>query len=366
MSDGNSRSFPYLCCTMNMAKKAEAYLKNLDNSISFDTNSHESYYQIDVQEGIWNFEKDGNNNLGYRIRYKEGYFPSLPTDQLVNLRSKIAKAMMSAGLEIDLNHHEVSTGGQAEFSMRFNSLARQVDNISLYKYVAKNIARKNGYAVTFMPKPLFQDNGSRMHVHQSLIDTNTGNNAFADTGDDYGLFMVARQFLASLLYYAHGMSLLLNLLVNSCKSLVKGYEAPVYATWARVNRSALIRVLRINPQRLETAELETRNPDPVCNPYLAYTLLLKCGLHCIRERMTLPPPVEENLFALDIVELQRRQIAHSPETLGEAITAFKDDPAVWEALDDLLCIKLLETKIQEWQDFCRHLTSWKLELYLGV
>jgi glutamine synthetase len=310
------------------------------------------------------FTPKNDHEMGMLSQDQAGYF-DLSTGPQSSVRKEMVWTLKQMEIKVETSHHELAVG-QQEIDFAPENALRSADNLVTSRYTLKAIAQKHGMGATFMPKPVEAMEGSGMHIHQSLIDTKTGNNAFADATDDYGLSKVARHFLAGLLIHARGMSLVLNPLVNSYKRLVKGFEAPVYITWARVNRSALIRVPRINPQKLETTRLEIRNPDPACNPYLAYTLLLKCGLHGIKERLSLPPPVEENLFTFDIVELQRRQIAHLPETLGEALEAFKEDPIIREALGDLLFTKLLDTKTREWQEFCRHVTPWELERYLGV
>jgi glutamine synthetase len=216
-----------------------------------------------------------------------------------------------------------------------------------------------------MPKPAQDMEGSGLHVHQSLFNL-SGANAFAEAANEYGLSPVAQQFLAGLLHHAKGMSLILNPLVNSYKRLIRGFEAPVYITWARVNRSSLIRVPRVNPQKLDTTRLEIRNPDPACNPYLAYAVMLKCGLSGIQEKLQLPQPVEENLFATDIGRLERRRIVPLPETLGQAILEFENDEVVREALGEQMASKLIEAKNREWFDFCRNVTVWEMEHYLGI
>jgi glutamine synthetase len=162
------------------------------------------------------------------------------------------------------------------------------------------------------------------------------------------------------------MCAILNPLVNSYKRLVRGFEAPVYISWARVNRSALIRVPKVNPQKLNTTRLEIRNPDPSCNPYLGYAIMLACGFHGIKEKLTLPPPVEENLFAFDDEELKRRQIVSLPETLGEALDELQKDAVIKEALGDSLFYKFLNVKRNEWHEYCRHVSSWERDNYLGV
>jgi glutamine synthetase len=307
--------------------------------------------------------KDGNK-LSMLSQDQAGYF-DLSTGPQLSVRKEMVSTLSQMAINVETSHHELGIG-QQEIDFAPESAIRSADNLVTSRYTLKEIARKHGMDATFMPKPMENMEGSGLHIHQSLIETESRKNAFADIRDDYGLSEVARHFLAGLLYHARAMALITNPLVNSYKRLVKGFEAPIYITWARVNRSALIRVPRVNPQRLETTRLEIRNPDPSCNPYLAYTVLLKCGLHGIKEKLPLPPPVEENLFAFDSLELQRRQIARLPETLGEALQAFKDDVIIRESLGDLLFSKLLDTKTREWQEYCRYVTPWEIERYLGV
>jgi glutamine synthetase len=310
------------------------------------------------------FSPREGDRLGKLSQAQAGYF-DLSTGPELAVRKEMVWTLKQMSINVETSHHELAAG-QQEIDFTPESAGRSADNLVTSRYTLKAIARKHGMEATFMPKPMEGMEGSGLHIHQSLTAIATGKNAFADSSDDYGLSTVARHFLAGLLFHARGMSLVLNPLVNSYKRLVKGFEAPVYITWARVNRSALIRVPRVNPQRLETTRLEIRNPDPACNPYLAYTLLLKCGLHGIKEELPLPPPVEENLFAFDPIELHRRQIEHLPETLGEALEVFKEDLTIREALGDLLFTKLLETKTREWQEYCRYVTPWEIERYLGV
>jgi glutamine synthetase len=310
------------------------------------------------------FSPREGNKMGILSQDQAGYF-DLSTGPENSVRKEMVSTLSQMAIKVETSHHELGIG-QQEIDFAPEGAIRSADNLVTSRYTLKEIARKHGMGVTFMPKPMEGMEGSGLHIHQSLIQSPSGKNAFADINDDYGLSTIARHFLAGLLYHARGMALVTNPLVNSYKRLVKGFEAPIYITWARVNRSALIRVPRVNPQRLETTRLEIRNPDPACNPYLAFTVLLKCGLHGIKEKLPLPPPVEENLFAFDAVELQRRQIAHLPETLGEAIQAFKEDSVIQEALGDILFTKLIDTKTREWQEYCRYVTPWEMEHYLGV
>jgi glutamine synthetase len=310
------------------------------------------------------FSPKEGNKIGLLSQDQAGYFDLSPGPE-ISIRKEMVWTLSRMSIKVETSHHELAPG-QQEIDFAPESALRSADNLVTARYTIKAIAQKYGLGATFMPKPVEGMEGSGMHIHLSLIDLKSHINAFSDASDDYGLSDTARHFLAGLLYHARSMSLVLNPLVNSYKRLVKGFEAPIYITWARVNRSALIRVPRVNPQRPETTRLEIRNPDPACNPYLAFTLLLKCGLHGIKEKFSLPPPVEENLFAFDMVELQRRQIAHLPETLGEALIAFKEDLIIRDALGDLLFTKLFETKTREWQDYCRQVTPWEIDHYLGV
>jgi glutamine synthetase len=310
------------------------------------------------------FSPREGNKMSMLSQDQAGYF-DLSAGPELSVRKEMVSTLSQMAIKVETSHHELGIG-QQEIDFAPESALRSADNLVTSRYALKEIARKRGMGATFMPKPMEGMEGSGLHIHQSLVELHSGKNAFADISDDYGLSPVARHFLAGLLYHARGMALITNPLVNSYKRLVKGFEAPIYITWARVNRSALIRVPRVNPQRLETTRLEIRNPDPSCNPYLAYSVLLKCGLHGIKEKLPLPPPVEENLFAFDTVELQRRQISHLPETLGESLVAFKDDIVIREALGDLIFTKLLETKTREWQEYCRYVSAWEVDRYLGV
>jgi glutamine synthetase len=293
-----------------------------------------------------------------------GYF-GLSSGLTTSMRKEMASALQGMSIKVHTAHHELGMG-QEEIDFARESALRGADNLITARYILKAIAGKHGLGVTFMPKPMEKMEGSGMHIHQSLMSISGGKNTFYDSSDEYGLSETARYFLAGLLYHARAMSPILNPLINSYKRLVKGFEAPVYITWARVNRSALVRVPQVNPQKLDTTRLEMRNPDPSCNSYLAFAVMLKCGLHGIKEKLPLPPPTEENLFAMDSIELQRRQIASLPDTLGQALDEFKKDPVVREALGELLFNKLLETKTREWQEYCQYVAPWELERYLGL
>jgi glutamine synthetase len=323
----------------NVAKKAETYLKGtgladtsywgpeleffIFNSISFDTNSHESYYHIDAQEGIWNSGKpddDYGPNLGYRIRHKEGYFPVPPTDQLVNLRSKMAKAMIAAGIDIDVHHHEVATGGQTEFAMRFGPLVSQADKVMMYKYITKNIAMQNGYTATFMPKPLFQDNGSGMHVHQSLWKGDT--NLFYDAKGYALLSQNAKYYIGGLLAHSPALLAFCAPSTNSYRRLVPGYEAPINLVYSQRNRSASVRIptYSTNPK---VRRIEYRCPDASSNPYLAFAAMLMAGLDGISNKIDPGQPIDKDIYELEPEE--KAHIKSTPGSLLEVLDALQKD-----------------------------------------
>lgn len=293
-----------------------------------------------------------------------GYF-DLGTGPTATVRKKMVRTLQDMGVQVETSHHEIAVG-QHEIDLTPQPALASADNLITCRFTLKAIAEQHGLDVTFMPKPLQEMEGSGMHTHQSLLHTKNHANAFADPQDEYGLSTAARHFIAGLLHHARGMSAILCPLVNSYKRLVSGFEAPVHITWARVNRSALIRVPQVNPQKIDTTRVELRNPDPSCNPYLAFAVMLKAGLHGLREGLPLPPPVEESLFALDAAELRRRHITTVPGTLGEALEALREDSVVQEALGEPLYTNFLEAKTREWEDYGRYVTPWEMERYLGV
>jgi glutamine synthetase len=319
-----------------VARKAEAYLKStgiadtsfwgpeleffIFNSIAFDTNSHMSFYEIDSKEGIWNSGDNGGPNLGYRPRHKEGYFPVPPTDQLHDIRTKMALKMMEAGIDIEKHHHEVATGGQAEFGMRFDTLLRQADKVMMYKYVAKNVAIQNGYTVTFMPKPLFQDNGSGMHVHQSLWKGDT--NKFFDA-KGYGMIsQLCKYYIGGLLYHSPSLLALCAPTTNSYRRLVPGYEAPINLVYSQRNRSASIRI-PLYSKSPKSKRIEYRCPDASSNPYLAFPAMLLAGLDGIKNKIDPGEPIDKDIYELEPEE--KAKIKSTPGSLGEVLDALKKD-----------------------------------------
>jgi glutamine synthetase len=323
-----------------VAQKAEAYLVStgiadtayfgpeaefyIFDSVRFDQNQYEGYYHVDSVEGVWNSgrerELDGTPNLGYKPRYKEGYFPVPPMDQFQDLRSEMVRVLEEVGIQIEVQHHEVGTAGQAEIDMRFDTLAVMADKLMLYKYVVKNVARAAGYSVTFMPKPIFQDNGSGMHVHQSLWKG--GEPTFFDEKGYAGLSDNARWYIGGLLKHAPSILAFSNPTTNSYKRLVPGYEAPVNLVYSQRNRSASVRI-PLYSKSPKAKRLEFRCPDPSCNPYLAFSAMLMAGLDGIQNRVEPPAPVDRDLYDLPPEELAK--VPTVPGSLNEALAALESD-----------------------------------------
>jgi glutamine synthetase len=306
------------------------------------------------------FETDASGNPLPDVSYDEaGYFDAT-ADRGTLVRNDMINALEAFGIEVEAGHHE-GAPGQHEIDFRYGNAVRTADNAITLKYVFKAIARQHGLHDTFMPKPIKGINGSGMHVHQSLASLRTGANEFADPADPYGLSRVAKQFLAGQLKHARGMTAVLAPLVNSYKRLVPGYEAPVYVSWARINRSALVRVPKAS--FAEGTRLELRTPDPSCNPYLAFAVMLKCGLDGITNALALPKPTEENLFES---EWARTGLALLPGTLGEALAELEQDTVVQEALGPHIYERFMDAKRQEWDEYRLQVSSWERDRYLYV
>lgn len=319
----------------NIAQKADAYLKStgigdvayfgpeaeffIFDDIRFDQNSHEAFYSIDSVEGRWNTGTDEAPNLGYKPRHKEGYFPVPPTDSVHDLRSEIVLTLEKVGLRIECHHHEVATGGQCEIDMRFDSMLKMADNLMWFKYIIKNVALKHGRTVTFMPKPLFEDNGSGMHTHMSIWRGD--NNLFA--GDKYGgLSETGLNYIGGILKHAKGTCAFTNPTTNSYRRLVPGFEAPVNLAYSSRNRSAAVRIPMIatNPK---AKRVEFRTPDPSCNPYLAFASLLMAGLDGIENKVDPGQPLDKNIYALAPEEL--KDIPSVPGSLEESLKELQKD-----------------------------------------
>jgi glutamine synthetase len=310
-----------LADTAYFGPEAEFYIFD---SVRFDQNQFSGYYFVDSVEGVWNSgrerELDGSPNLGYKPRYKEGYFPVPPMDQFQDLRSEMVRVLEQVGIEIEVQHHEVGTAGQAEIDMRFDTMTRMADKLMLYKYVVKNVARKAGFSVTFMPKPIFMDNGSGMHVHQSLWKG--GEPLFFDETGYAGLSDMARWYIGGLLAHAPAILAFSNPTTNSYKRLVPGYEAPVNLVYSQRNRSASIRI-PLYSKSPKAKRLEFRCPDPSCNPYLAFAAMLMAGLDGIQNRIEPPTPVDRDLYDLPPEELA--SVPQVPGSLGESLAALEAD-----------------------------------------
>jgi glutamine synthetase len=327
---------PYSRDPRHIAKKAEAYLPTtgiadvsywgpeaefyIFNSIRFDQNAFSGYYFVDSEEGIWNSGVDSGSNLANRPRFKEGYFPVPPTDRLQDLRSEIMLKLIDAGVDVEVQHHEVGTAGQAEIDMRFQTLTKMADQMMVYKYIIKNVCQQNGYVATFMPKPLFQDNGSGMHVHQSLWKD--GGNVMYDEGGYALISDSARWYIGGLLQHAPALLAFCAPTTNSYRRLVPGYEAPINLVYSKRNRSACVRI-PVYSTSPKSKRLEFRTPDPAANPYLAFTALLMAGLDGIQKKIEPPSPLDKDIYELDAEE--KATIANVPGSLQEALAALEAD-----------------------------------------
>jgi len=336
-----------------IARKAELYVKNsgladtaffgaeaeffIFDSVSFDQNAHSGFYFIEADEGRWNSSRR-ENNLGYRPRYKEGYFPVPPTDHHQDLRAEMVETMGKVGLDIECHHHEVATAGQCEIDQRFNTLTKSADNMMLYKYVIRNTAYQYGKTVTFMPKPLFGDNGSGMHVHQSLWKG--GKPLFS--GDLYaGLSQMALWYIGGLLKHARALAAIIAPTTNSYKRLVPGYEAPVNLAYSRRNRSAACRIPMYSASP-KAKRVEFRPPDPSSNPYLAFAALVMAGLDGVLNKIDPGEPLDKDIYDLSPEEM--KAVPSMPSSLEEALTALDDDHA-FLMKGDVFTEELLENYI---------------------
>ena len=293
-----------------------------------------------------------------------GYF-DLTTDQAYRIRGEMTSALAKFGIKVEAAHHEVALG-QHEIDFRYSDALTTADNATTLKFVLKAIAQQNGLHATFMPKPIAGVNGSGMHVHQSFFDIKTGTNAFYDEDDKYGLSKLAYNYLAGLLKHVRGMSAILSPTVNSYKRLVPGYEAPVYISWARINRSALIRIPMFSKGKNQSTRVELRCPDPTSNVYLAFAVMLKAGLDGIKNNLQAPPPVEEDVYHFDNARLAELEINTLPSTLKEAVDELRADSVVREALGEHTFERYVEAKIAEWDEFRLQVTPWELEKYLEI
>jgi glutamine synthetase len=290
-----------------------------------------------------------------------GYFDSRPVDLGSDLRRDTIFALQAMGIEVEYSHHEVAPS-QHEIDLRYDEGLRMADKTMTYRLVVKEIARQHGVYATFMPKPIFGENGSGMHVHQSLFKGSQ--NAFYDPKDQYNLSDIAKHYIAGLMRHAPEITAVTNQWVNSYKRLVPGYEAPVYVSWARRNRSAMIRVPMYKPGKETATRIEFRSPDPACNPYLAFTVMLGAGMDGIEKKMELPDPIEEDIFEMNPAERRAHGITDLPGNLYASILETEKSKLVREILGDHIFNKFIENKKIEWDQYRTHISQFEIEKYL--
>jgi len=335
ISDPITKS-PYSRDPRGIAKKAESYLQStglattaffgpeaeffvFDDVRYASEAANGSFYSLDSVEGTWNTGKDEGPNLAYKPRHKEGYFPTPPADTLQDIRSEMMLTMIKLGIDVEVHHHEGATGGQCEIDIRFCPLLECADKMTMYKYIVKNVARKHGKTATFMPKPLFKDNGTGMHVHQSLW--NDSEPLFAGSGYA-GLSEPALHYIGGILKHAPALIALTNPTTNSFKRLVPGYEAPVNLAYSQRNRSASVRIPMYS-QSPKAKRIEFRCPDPSANPYIAFSAMLMAGLDGIQNKIDPGEPLDKNLY--DLPPEEKAQIPTTPGSLGDALDALQAD-----------------------------------------
>ncbi|MBW2216567.1 MAG: type I glutamate--ammonia ligase [Deltaproteobacteria bacterium] len=290
-----------------------------------------------------------------------GYFDSRPLDLGGNLRRETIFALQDIGIQVEYSHHEVAPS-QHEIDLRYDEGLKMADNTMAYRLIVKEIARQNDVYASFMPKPIFGENGSGMHVHQSLFKG--AKNAFYDSDDEYNLSGVAKHYIAGLMRHAPEVTSITNQWVNSYKRLVPGYEAPVYVSWARRNRSAMIRVPMYKPGKETATRIEFRSPDPSCNPYLAFAVMLAAGLEGIENKYELPDPIEEDIFEMNPAERKAHGITDLPGNLYSSILETEKSELVRKTLGDHTFNKFIENKKIEWDEFRTHVSQFELDKYL--
>ena len=351
---------PYSRDPRQIAAKAEAYLKSTGiadtayfgaeaefyvfDDVRFETKQNAGYYFLDSIEGAWNSgREEPGGNLGYKTAYKGGYFPVPPVDHFADLRDEMSMTLAQVGIDVERAHHEVGTGGQAEINYKFSTLLHAADTLMQFKYVIKNVAWRNGHSATFMPKPLFGDNGSGMHCHQSLWKD--GSPLFYDERGYAGLSDTARWYIGGLLQHAPSLLAFTNPTVNSYHRLVPGFEAPVNLVYSQRNRSACIRI-PITGSNPKAKRLEFRVPDPSSNPYLAFSAMLMAGLDGIKNKIEPPDPVDKDLYELPPEEAAN--IPQVPGTLSDVLDALEADNEYLQA-GNVFTEDLIET----WIDYKR-------------
>lgn len=305
---------------------------------------------------------------------KGGYFDLPPLDPTEDVKLETLMCLEAAGFQLDRVHHEVAQG-QQEINFRYSEALKTADNVILYKLAVKTLAEKHETTATFMPKPFWGVNGSGCHVHQSLVELDTGRNIFADENTEYGLSDSARNYVAGILKHAQSMSMVVAPLVNSYKRLVPHYEAPVYVSWGFANRSALVRIPLAPGEKNTVTRIEYRHPDPSSNPYLVATVILKSGMEGMKKKLEPPEPLSENIYHLSKRQIKEKGVEILPENLGEAIELFESDKSMKDALGDYLHKNLIEIKRTEYEDYLTYtgvewaasrpqITPWEYDKYL--
>ena len=327
---------PYSRDPRYVARKAEKYLKSTGmadtayvgpepeffvfDDVRFDQTYNQAYYFVDSVEGHWNSGREENPNLGYKPRYKEGYFPVPPMDSLHDLRTEMMLTLIEAGVDVEVHHHEVATGGQCEIDLRFDSLLTMGDKFLKFKYIVKNVARRYGKTATFMPKPIFMDNGSGMHCHQSLWKE--GRNIFYEAGTYADLSESAVHYIGGVLKHAPALLAFCACSTNSFRRLVPGYEAPINLVYSQRNRSACVRIPAYS--RSEKAKrIEFRPPDPTANGYLAFAAMLMAGLDGIQNKILPPDPIDKDLY--DLPPEDATEVELLPGSLAEVLDTLEAD-----------------------------------------
>ena len=318
-------------------------------------------YNTGPEPEFFLFKNDSANLLPMD---SDGYF-DLTTDDAHAIRREITAALEMFGIDVEASHHEVAPG-QHEIDFRHGNALTTADRLLTLRVTVKSIAQRHGLRASFMPKPVMGINGSGMHVHQSLFNIKTKKNAFYDPKNEYGLSKAAFNFIAGQLHHVKGMMAIICPTVNSYKRLVSGFEAPVYISWARINRSALIRVPHWFEDKPNSARMELRCPDPACNPYLAFAVMLAAGLDGIENKIKLPNPVEEDLYKFDEAKLISRKIDTLPSSLFEAIYELRKNKLMKEVLGDHLYRKYINIKTREWNEFKTQVTKWEIDKYIDI
>lgn len=379
----NPDNTPYDRDPRGIALRAEAYLKDLGiataayfgpesefflfDHVRYASGPSGSFYHVDSEEAYWNSGKEGQN-LGYKIRNKGGYFPVQPTDTQTDIRNEMCTLLTQTGLKVERHHHEVATAGQGEINFRFDTLTRTADNLLLFKYIVRNVAAKHGKTATFMPKPIVGDNGSGMHVHQSLFDGDTP--LFFEKGAYANLSETALYYIGGILHHAPALIALTNPSTNSFKRLVPGYEAPVNLVFSKGNRSAAVRipVAAVTPK---ASRIEFRTPDSTANPYLAFAAMLMAGLDGIAKKLDPREmgfgPLDKNIY--DLSDVEKNEIKSLPGSLAEALNALEQDHEFLLAGDVFskdLIDSWISLKRDEIQQVERTVTPKEYELYYDL